>query len=492
MGKEIIPFDEAVKEWPEADLWAWKGREEAGYPRDERSQWYYWKSREETWGEVSSLISDVEISKHLDFFTKEDAKKIGPYSVMLPWHERVEKTGIDKFFVDRKTSLNAKAYGHALSRLRSLIPAGSLEPLTIDEAIDQLPKNTQSGLPFFRKFRSVLKKERKRAQAYLKDPWIMEPFVAGWRGQPGGPDESDVKQRLIWMGPKVDGIIGAAYMQPIMRLLRERDEFAAWSGLDRVGVAFGNMFRIHDGTKFSTDFEAYDSTLAADILWDVFDVIGSWYGEDVSSELSPLGGLAKSLILGPLLTPEGLFTNRAGGLASGSGGTQTVGTLANSLHALYVSEVLSLDLVFCTFLGDDAVTAYHPVPPVQEMVSVVRDFGLEQNADKQYLAKDAVHYLASVWDADFSTGDRIHGQRPISRAVNGMLSYKRFRGEEWTPSDAAVRTIMQMVNTEENPAYDSWFDYWRSGDRNLERPPRKLFSAAGGTQGIEESMGLAA
>ena len=489
--KVNVPFDQAVLAFPEAEnaLKAWRGRDLKGNDVDWRLHWYQWLPR----SAVSNLVEDIVKSTDLTgpelIFERREWERTGPYSWQPGWADRVDMLPLEDFFGKRKFKPIKKYWDRAVQRVRDLIPGGSLHRLSIDEAAEQLPRSSSSGLPFFRKYRVVFDKEVARAKALDRGEIELEPFVAGWRGQPGGPEMTDVKQRLIWMSVQAEAIVSKTYMEPVQAALSSRLEFAAWKDLASVGTAMYELFTRARGREIvSTDYEAYDSTIPAQVLETVFDLLEYWH-----AETSPgFEAIKEHFIYGDLLTPDGLLTGREGGVPSGAGVTQGGGSIANMLFSVYAAECMQVEWLGGTFLGDDAVNVYSRFS-VNEIVDCLSDVNLRQNEEKQYVDSEAIHYLSSVWSKIRSVGRDIPGVRPLHRVANGMMSVERFRNpKEFTRAVEAVGQIMKMENAIHHPGFQKFVAFAREGDEFLRKNPNRLLNRAGGVAGIEEVLGLAA
>jgi hypothetical protein len=293
------------------------------------------------------------------------------------------------------------------------------------------------------------------------------------------------------MADKLDGILSAMYFHPALEALRTDPRFAAWSNTPRVEEVLLRILviaRASDVAVVSTDFSDFDTSVPMPILDVVFDAIRLWFTSTPGLDL-----LQDSFTSGGLLCPDGLYTGRLGAIPSGSGLTGFMGTMVNVFCAIYVAHRAGSSLLASTYLGDDAVNVYRPQIAEDRIQEYGSELNLDLNADKQYVAKTSAHYLQYVFELE---GNRLMnggGVRTFGRNLQGMLNYeRRRRDDEWTPSMASIRTIMQLENSLHHPEFLWLVKFATQGDRRLlEMPVSRLVQEAGGTSKIIEVLGIA-
>ena len=484
------PWDSYLESLPAAGAQRASGRRAttlAGTSTDLRSQLFHSEDRRflmnEMWEETD--LSSVE--RTLLEFEISEKEKLGPWSIMFPWEERKDEVYA---FDNRKgmSSVDRRAYAHALESVRALVPQSSVKPMSLESAWKAIPRNTSKGLPWLTRDNGVMPKYLRRAEEGIKsdDPEIF-PFFLGWRGQAHGIRISDVRQRIIWEADKVEALISARWLYPMLSRLKLRREFAAWNDLDIVNGAVQDAFKIAEGGEiYSTDFSGFDASLDEELLSDVFDILLYWSDSGETSQ--GLRGVKENILSGGLLSPDGLLGRRPGGLPSGVEFTSLLGTLCNRVSAVYCAYALGVSHPFGTYLGDDAINVYRPHPSEDEVASVISDLGLDQNAEKQYVSREAIHYLQNL----YVPGGK-GGMRPLSRALNGMLSYERYRNpKQWSHAMATMRTIMQAENCKFHPRFEEFVKFISRGDGYLTQyPVAHLMKMAGGVKVVRETLGQA-
>ena len=284
------------------------------------------------------------------------------------------------------------------------------------------------------------------------------------------------------------------YVYPIIDALKVKPEFVAWTDLDAVSTVVLSLLKAagNSGVRvFSTDYSGYDQSIPEGLFEIAWNIIGDWFPE---TESRVLRILFDHYMTAGLLTPDGLWVGRSGGIASGIVFTGVAGTVINILIAFYISEVLGIQHLGGTYLGDDALNVWTDEVSEEEIQDVGAMLNVDLNASKQFVAEDAAHYLQNVYVLKRDTLQNDGGVRPTMRALNGILSYERQRRkDEWNDFMASMRTVMQLENCKHHPAFREFVNFIAQGDRRLlEIDVTKIASLAGGVGRIEQVLGVAA
>jgi hypothetical protein len=435
-----------------------------------------------------------KIAQHpiVDQFERSESERYGPLSLQSDWDER--KSDAESQIPSRQMSVNEAAYAAALDDVRRLLPTGSLEAISAEEARLRSPRDTNLGLPEFRRNDGDDGSYLQRAKDFVKGKGFIYPDVAGWRGQAGGYfPEPWSRDRLLYMGDHAETYAGGRYMHPVVDALKLRGEFAAWLDLDRVSDAVLALLKRARRSRvkvYSTDFSSFDASCPERLILDIFDAIRGW----IRKVDSDFDAVVEHFVRGFLLTPGGLLGPRSGGIPSGSVFTNLIGTLINYLCARYIVHRLGLSTSFGTYLGDDAVNVYEPEPALDEIEDVGTELNLDLNAEKQYVAEGSAHYLQNVYVLDGNQIYRGGGIRPTHRILNGILHYERRRsGGDWPPMMANIRTISQLENGKYNEAFRSLVSFTAEGDTRLFGfKATRAVRLAGGVKKVDSVLGTTA
>ena len=490
----ISDYSSSLPSSTQRRLDGWRIRTVEGFDVDLRSQVYHDEPREEVVSRWGDILSGFDLGPVLEDFENSERDGIGPYSLQQPWAERRERAL--NIMADRDWQPDWEALERAARRLETILPPRSLRPLAVDAALERLPKTTNMGLPWFTRDRTYLSSYRQRANRIIAgQDDTLYPFVLGWRGQPGGMHPKPwTKQRDLQMSEKAEGILGARYVYPIIDALKTKPEFVAWTDLDAVGTVVKSLLLTAGkaGVRvFSTDYSGYDQSIPVGLFEIAWNIIESWFP---STEARVLNILFDHYMTAGLLTPDGLWVGRSGGIASGIVFTGVAGTVINILIAFYISEVLGIRHLGGTYLGDDALNVWMDDVSEEEVQDVGATLNVDLNASKQFVAEDAAHYLQNVYVLSGDTLRNGGGVRPTMRALNGMLSYeRRRRKDEWNDYMASMRAVMQLENCKHHPAFREFVKFVAQGDRRLlEMDVPQIAKLAGGVDRIEQVLGVAA
>ena len=492
---DLTPYEAALGRYSHGTqrrLQGWYNRTKNGFHTDLRGPVYHDLPRFRVMDRWWDILQTFDMHPDLYSFEREEALKLGPYSLQEPW-DPDRKADAWRFFADdRSTNMSANEWRNSLAYLQALIPDASLVRAKFAELLSRTPKNTNSGLPTFSRDRGYLSQYQERFNEAMAG-WGAEvyPFVAGWRGQPGYIYPRPwTKQRLLFMADRLEGWLGGQFVYPIIDTLKGQTFFSAWANQDTITAAVKRVLLNAQSLNvpvYSTDFSGFDASVPEIVLNDVFDVVASWFTATVG-----LGTVQDSFVHGGLLTPDGLLQGRRGGIPSGSVFTNVIGTFVNLLSAEYIARRLDVMRVDGEYLGDDALNVYGRDPGAERIQDAGGELNLSLNADKQFVSRTTAHFLQNVYileDDELLYGG---GVRPTSRALNGMLSYERARRPgEWNEYLALMRTVMQLENCKYHPAFPRFVEFVAEGDRRLlEIDVTEIARRAGGAKAIEESLGI--
>jgi hypothetical protein len=421
---------------------------------------------------------------------EHEISKIGPYSIMLPWSER--RDSLNEF----RTQIyhgNDSILDHVLDEMATLFPHNAFRPMDLDTAVESMPHDTLLGLPTMSSEEQYVPLYLQRAKE-LKSANEIYPCVAGWRGQPKGLHEVP-KQRLVWMFDHAETILGLSILYPVLNRLRVLPGFSAWSSslvVDEAVTKLLQTARNNGDTIISADYSNFDASVSSTLIDCVFDLLRWWFTEETSSRLDVLEEVFSTV---PIVTPDGVFKDRRGGVPSGSALTNLVDTLVNLIAGKYVASRLGVKLISYEVLGDDSVFVFHPTPSVQELSDTFKELGLDSNPDKQFVSKQSAHFLQRWHSLDYQLNSISRGVRSPFRSLNGMLSLER-----WVDARdgkfrylMASRLIMQAENSRWDPRFHKFVELMKEDDVVLRSgiDPKEIFMRAGGSDVIRSKLSIA-
>lgn len=403
------------------------------------------------------------------------ASKVGPMSVMKPLAERMGD--IDAYY-DGILLPSAPIKSRALEAVLSEF--GLIRGLM---ARDQhlvwvnMRKDTNSGSPFFKKRRDVfcipcwasIDGDGVEQNLYVPNEYRegtnptrswKAAAVLGWRGQEGGADEADVKQRVIWMFPLAVNVCELQVYQPLIEAAQKFDLVPAWVSLESVDRRITSMFDTKgaddlvvctDFSKFDQHFNSHMQDAAQSILHGILTPgkHDAWF-----EDIFPI----KYMI--PLAFNMGDVRFGKHGMGSGSGGTNCDETLAH--RALQYESAILHDTRLnpnSQCLGDDGVITY-PGITVEDVVKAYTSHGLEMNLDKQYASRVDCTYLRRWHHAAYRIGGVCAGVYSTCRALGRLRYLERFQDPEiWTDENKVLRSLSILENCKHHPLREQFVDF---------------------------------
>jgi hypothetical protein len=427
--------------------------------------------------------TDIQLLNEIE---AKEVGKFGPFSIRDPWSLR--KPLVEKYFYQTEvmSSINLRK---AFLEVAKLIPPHSLDAMNMDASFNASPKGKNLGLPYFTSDRRMESAYLRRAKSIAAGGYVEDvfPCLLGWRGQPNG-STTHIKNRSVWMFDHAGTYISTGVIQPALSALRSKPGFAAWNSLSVVDRRITQIMDRAVAPIMSVDFSGYDQTLPATVIEMVYDLLRLWFKEKYAKRID---WMQRQFMTVGLVTPDGIYTGRNGGVPSGDGATNFV----DSLGQLIVIRAAGLDLGFglrdVEVLGDDGVYSFDRQVDVDQISSYYDDlYGMQVSADKGGFSLDHVLFLQRLHVRSWRKKGLCVGIRSIIRTMNGVCHLERLhRGLK--PQFFTARAIMQVENAKGHPKFHQLVKYLYDHDRYLKvSDPSEIFQQAGGTDLVEEVLGL--
>nr|UAW00769.1 MAG: RNA-dependent RNA polymerase [Porcine picobirnavirus] len=413
-------------------------------------------------------------------FEEELFAKAGPMSVQKPLSQRLKD--IDAYYECIQTAgapVSEEAINATLDKFKSIKGLSIRSP---KKTVEKMKLSTNSGAPFFSKRREIASKYSTYAASgdfqyyYKRKPGAKSGLVCdtyksaailGWRGQEGGRDVDDVKQRVVWMFPFAVNVDELTCYQPLIEAAQSFNLIPAWVGMDNVDESITRLFDTKspddvvictDFTKFDQHFNAPMQNAAKTILAGLLD------GGPVSArwlrEVFPI----KYNI--PLIIGWEQVRFGEHGMASGSGGTNVDETLAHT--ALQFEAALSCGKELnpnSMCLGDDGVLTF-PGITVEDVMRSYTSHGLEMNQDKQYVSTQDCVYLRRWHHKDYRKDGVCVGVYSTARALGRLCMQERFfDSQHWGPKMVALRELSIIENCKHHPLKEEFADFCMERDK---------------------------
>lgn len=426
----------------------------------------------------------------------------GSYSNVFPFVQGL-KEGVDRFFCKVNTKIDRHAAKVADAFVAARVRPGTLCTRELEVAADSFEGSTSYGWPFVSSdksyFGQCLDLSKDLLEGQPKD-FLGYPAILGLRGSPAGLF-SRPKSRVVWQCSRVVANVEKMVFMPIFSALQHMPGFSAWTSAMEVGHAISGMFCGRRGDcnpqawspVMSVDFSKFDVTLSHDVIDRIYSIIRQWFRAEDHFLISNLNHYMRDL---SLVTPEGIRSNKARGVPSGSVMTNLIDSLANLWVISYSAARLGSRVVQAEVQGDDGVYLFDQQIDPSELKDVVEeDLGMVINPDKGLIAENEVHYLQNVHRRSFVDRYGVNvGVRPIMRALNGMMSYERFR-PGWNSYLDSIRWAMQLSSTWYHPCFTVFAEWLYGQDRNMLQAPADLtlgeylVSKAGGPSEVLKHLG---
>lgn len=425
----------------------------------------------QSWMKVLRSIDDRWPS--LYEFEVDLAKKVGPMSVMLPLRDRMDD--IEHYYEDillPQKPIDQRAVKAVISEFSSI---RGLEVRNQRTTVDLMKKSTNSGSPYFTKRRNVVQ-ETVPCSTYPLGDSVMQKLhyegydacaVLGWRGQEGGPNTDDVKQRVVWMFPFAVNIRELQVYQPLIEAAQKFGIVAPWISNDEVDKRITMLFDSKqsedliictDFTKFDQHFNSSLQDAARSILSGILSP--SAQSTEWLEDVFPI----KYMI--PLAYDYGKIRFGKHGMGSGSGGTNADETLAHRALQYEAAQRAGVRLnpnSLC--LGDDGILSY-PGCTVKDVVQAYSGHGLEMNTSKQYASTQDCVFLRRWHHKDYRVEGICAGVYSTCRALGRLRYLERYQDPEyWDSKMVALRQLSILENVKYHPLREPFVEFCMKRDK---------------------------
>lgn len=460
-------------ELPNPGLRAYFDHVEKGQPDEYRTPFYKGKSLESILKGWDTTLQTIQSEwPSLYDFEVDLRKKVGPLSIMMPLKDRMDD--IDSYY----DSILLESKPIPEEAIRSTLKewqrnSGGLRIRGQKRTVDIMKKSTNSGSPYFTKRRNVLNKtfpatlDHSSGSQFLNNREFQYCATLGWRGQEGGPEKDDVKQRVIWMFPYAVNASELQVYQPLIEASQRFNIVPAWVSMESVDAGITRMFdtKHSEDLVICTDFSKFDQHFNPHMQEAARYCIESLFKGDPA-----IRGWIDDVF--PIKFDIPLAYNwekiRCGshGMGSGSGGTNADETLAHRCLQHEAAQLQGKQLnPHSQCLGDDGVLTY-PGCSVDDVVRVYSSHGQVMNTDKQYTSKHDCTYLRRWHHQNYRMDGICVGVYSTYRALGRLAEQERYYDPDaWGPKMVALRYLSIMENVKFHPLREQFADYCMKGDK---------------------------
>lgn len=443
-----------------------------GQPEDYRPPFWHGKDRATVLGEWQDVLyghTKMQAYPTLIAFEKDMASKVGPLSIMKPLSERLDD-------VESYYSSIAKG-GEPISPLaiaamqEQFASARGVRLRSVENTLLNMKLSTNSGSPYFSKRRAVVKKtvpfSINGEFQFLAGKQFKYCAVLGWRGQEGGPESDDVKQRVVWMFPFAVNIAELQCYQPLIAAMQKLNLVAAKVSMNAVDEKITKLFATKgDDYVVCTDFTKFDQHFNKYLQDAAYKGIEYLLSDEASSRtwLNEIFPIKFNIPLA--LTMEKMrFGDH--GMGSGSGGTNDDEIFGHTAlqHEAAIEQGARRN-PFSEAYGDDGILSYRGIK-TEDVVRTYTRHGLEMNESKQYVSTDDCVYLRRWHSVSYRNASGIMiGVYPTTRALGRLLGQERFYDPEiWNSKMVTLRALSILENCCHHPLFEEFVDFVMKGDQ---------------------------
>nr|ATY68940.1 RNA-dependent RNA polymerase [Bovine picobirnavirus] len=452
---------------PNPGLRAYFEHVRSGQSEEYRTPFYKGKSLESILKGWDSHIESLKTSwPTLVDFENDLRKKVGPMSIMLPLKDRI--SDIDSYYDSillESEPISEEAKAALLTEWKPKI--GGLCLKSAEQTVLDMKKSTNSGCPYFTERKAVVEDTMPCTVdgTFQKLPtgvWGVTA-VLGWRGQEGGPEKDDVKQRVIWMFPFAVNIQELRLYQPLIQSVQKFNLVPAWVSMERVDREITKLFdtKGQNDLVICTDFSKFDQHFNRDMQNCAHDVL-----EQLGVESKWLADVFPIKYSIPLAIDWGKIRYGNHGMGSGSGGTNADETITHRClqHEAAIDHGSILN-PHSQCLGDDGILSY-PGCSVDDVMRSYTKHGQEMNTDKQYASTQDCVYLRRWHHKDYRVDGVCVGVYSTYRALGRLAEQERFYDPtKWNSKMVALRQLSILENVKYHPLREEFVRYCMKGDK---------------------------
>jgi hypothetical protein len=448
------------------------GRVEEGQDEDYRTPLFNEKPRDQVLSEWSKILEPglKDMPGLLDF-ENSLREKVGPLSIMKPLEDRMKD--IDAYY-DAIHQRSKPISQEAITQLLKMwVPKiGGLRLRDPGTTWERMKKSTSSGSPYFKKRSmaidstwpagvSAIDMSQRCANVFRMCAML------GWRGQEGGPEDDDVKQRVIWMFPLAANIQELSVYQVLIEACQRFNLVPAWNGNDIVDEEITLLFdtKGKDDVVICTDFDKFDHHFNGDMQDCALSVLSNLFtpGKEWNQWAETVYPIKYAI---PLAYKFGELRFGLHGMASGSGGTNVDETLSHKCLQLEAAITAGQELnPHSMCLGDDGILTY-PGIKLDHVLESYQSHGQEMNESKQSVSTDECTYLRRWHSTNYRVDGVCRGVYSTYRALGKLMGQERFYDPKlWGPEMVVMRSLSIIENCRWHPLKEEFLKFCVKGDK---------------------------
>jgi len=419
-----------------------------------------------------------------------------PFSVRRADGKPSLEEKFELYFAPRDGNPHLEAADYASNQVAKLWPKGRarLLPMPLDDAVCSFRRDTNFGFP-----RCTTDHEANLHYYYMESCRMAEigfpladasdyPCVGTTRTKAAGFHQVG-KDRALSMYCRAVMNHEKRVQAPLFRVLKELDQFPAWrkrnaKGESHVDVAVTRVLDSAPGEVLSVDFTSFDVTVPFYVLNRVFSIVASWFSGESKFLIR---FLAEAFMRSGIYLPSGYLhgTDRTGGIPSGSGLTNLIGSLVNLwvFHYAVFRDNRNARVEHSLVNGDDGVYTFSGVSSIKKLSEILFDeLGMLVKMDpaKNLISGKHVKFLQMEHHVDYRVEGLMVGIRPVMRTLISMTGMERrvpvkrlgLRDEpptRWSGIFNTFRWLQQMEANSNHPKFEEFvLWYWDKDEKIAE------------------------
>lgn len=387
----------------------------------------------------------------------EQAKKVGPYSVIPPSAKRMASLYEYWEPVRGREPISQDA----IKAVKQYFKPGGLKLWSREQVLAEMRLNTNSGPPYFTRRRIAAEKYRKNGYAKT------HPYIAVWgtRVQPGGPSIKDEKVRSVWMMPMLLNIFESQYYYPLIQYEQEENLPFSIKTLRDTEERVTRLFDSKgDNLVINTDFSSFDQTFRAPLQDAAYDILTYAFSKPAHNIINDTFKIKYDV---PLLIDKEHAIFGSHGMGSGATGTNPDENLAHKSLQFEAAQSKDKELnPFSQCLGDDGILSFNGID-IQDVIDSYTKHGLNMNESKQYVSRQSAKYLQRYYHVSYRDKQGVMlSVYSTFRALGRLLGQERFYDPElWNEVNVELRALQIIENCNNHPLFEKFIDFVKKGDK---------------------------
>lgn len=401
---------------------------------------------------------------------QHNREKVGPMSITNPFSNPEKRAGVEAYWLNVEGFQNRVSEEAIERTLHDFSAIRGLRPLSFENTVDDMRLNTWSGADM----------STTRADVVEYTLRLIRSGVYNWaavllhRGQEGGPEPEDEKDRPVMGFPFGANIQELCVYKPLIKATQTRlpTLVPGWVSNEMVDLQVTKLFDTGSSRDpvIGTDFASFDTHFNRGLqdtgqlilrgLFTPSDFMEWWFGS--------VFWYAFTL---PLICTESvMYANDDSGwnhgMGSGSGATQGLETPTHrAMHHQYAIDQGTEINPNSQDLGDDSLVKGDDLT-LDGIMDTCKRLGQEMNPDKQEVSTDHCVYLRRYHDVDYRVDGVMVGIYPTFRALGRLLFQERFHDPSWWNAEmVTLRALSIIENCEWHPLFEEFVDFVLEGDK---------------------------